>query len=401
MFLNLDYVGPHGIAATYGGWFHVYPFAIMSGIFAAIIGSWIKLRRYRIPTDTLTWSIIFIIPAALFGASFLGKDDPNSPIPFWSKFAFWHGGMSIHGGFLFGIIAGFIIFYIVGRKYKISLWIYGDCIIPNILLGQILGRWGNFFNHELLGSVVSYESLSWLPTFIRDNCFHLVNGGQEMLDGNPVYRAPMFLYESLGDLVLWLVITFMIPNLGKWFGKKPWKVEPDKYQFNLGQNFKYWTITTFNPKYWVKKNRDANRLTWTKMWNDVYYYNEIPKDVVNRALAKVPEFKTTGHWFNDYKQRIKHYGTVSKKLYEINNPQHYRIMYSGVQIGLYLFGWNTIRFILELQREPQDLFLINRPTLDYTVILLVAFLGLAIAAIAQFVAPKYLRSHGWTYEKEY
>lgn len=401
MFLNLDYVGPHGITDTYGGWFHVYSFAIMSGIFASIIGSWIKFRRYRVPSDSLTWSIVFIIPAALFGASFLGKDDPNNPMPFWSKFAFWHGGMSIHGGVLFGIMVGGIIFYIVGRKYKISLWIYGDCIVPNILLGQILGRWGNFFNHELLGSVVNYNSLSWLPAFIRDNCFKLIDGSPEMIGNHIVYRAPMFLYESLGNLGLFVIITFMVPNFGKWFGKKPWKVEPDKYHFDLKQNFKYWVFTTFNPKYWKKKNRDSNHLTWTKMWNNVYYYNKVPEDVVVKALAQVPEVKTTGYWFDDYKQKIKHHIAISKKLYEINNPYNYRMMYAGVQIGLYLFGWNMIRFILELQREPQDLFLINRPTLDYTIILLVSFLGLMIAMFAQFVAPKYLRSHGWTYEKEY
>ncbi|MBP1526729.1 prolipoprotein diacylglyceryl transferase [Spiroplasma endosymbiont of Dactylopius coccus] len=392
--LNLDFFGPHGITDTYGGWFHVYAFAIMSGIFASIIASWVKFKRYRVPTDSLAWSIIFIIPTSLFGASFLGKDDPDKSISFFEKFAFWKPGLSIHGGVLFGIIAGAIIFYFVGRKYKISLWIYGDLIIPNILLGQILGRWGNFFNHELLGNVVSYDSLSWLPAFIRDNCFKLIggpSGNPEMINGEIVYRAPIFLYESIANLGLWLAITFIVPNLGKWFGKKPWKVEPDKFQFHFKDNFKYWGKITFNPKYWNKVNRDPKHLTWTKMWNEVYYYNQVPKNVVNKALAEV---KPSGKKINDYINK-------SKKLYEINNPHHYRMMHAGVQMGLYFFGWNLIRFILELQRPPEDLFLINRPILDYTILLLITFFGLFLAIFAQFVAAKYLRSEGWTYEKEY
>lgn len=394
--LNLDYIGPYGITATYGGWFHVYAFAIMSGIFVSILASWVKFRRYRIPTDSLAWSIIFIIPASLFGASFLGKDDPEISLSFFEKFAFWKPGMSIHGGVLFGIIAGAIIFYFVGRKYKISLWIYGDLIIPNILLGQVLGRWGNFFNHELLGNVVSFDSLSWLPAFIRENCFKLIGGqsGHPEIDsitGEIVYRAPIFLYESLANLGLWLVITLVIPNLGKWFGKKPWKVEPDKFQFNFKENFKYCAKTTFNPKYWSKKNRDPQHLTWTKMWNQAYYYNIVPKDVVNQELATI---QSSGKKINDYINK-------SKRLYEINNPYQYQVMHAGVQMGLYFFGWNLIRFILELQRPPEDLFLINRPILDYTVLLLITFFGLFLAIFAQFVAAKYLRSEGWTYEKEY
>lgn len=393
--LNLNYIGPHGITDTYNGWFHVYAFAIMSGIFASIIASWVKFHRYRVPTDSLAWSIIFIIPAALFGASYLGKDDPNHPIGFFQKFAFWQPGMSIHGGVLFGIITGAIIFYIVGRKYKISLWIYADCIIPNILLGQVLGRWGNFFNHELLGNVVSYDSLSWLPAFIRDNCFRLIGGpdGHPEInaDGSIVYRAPIFLYESLANLGLWLVITLIVPNLGKWFGKKPWKVEPNRFDFDFKANLKYWGKTTFNPSYWSKTNRDLQHLTWRKMWNEAYYYQQVPKNIVNQAIASV---QLSGKKINDYINK-------SKKLYEINNPHRYGMMHAGVQAGLYFFGWNLIRFILELQRPPEDLFIINRPILDYTILLFITFFGLVLAIFAQFVAAKYLRSQGWTYEKEY
>ena len=74
------------------------------------------------------------------------------------------------------------------KKYKISLWTYADCIIPNILLGQMIGRWGNFFNHELLGKEISDPTtgfFSWLPAFIRNNA---------KTDGSGPFREPIFLY---------------------------------------------------------------------------------------------------------------------------------------------------------------------------------------------------------------
>ena len=77
-----------------------------------------------------------------------------------------------------------------------------DIIAPSLLVGQMLGRWGNFFNHEAYGEVVSREFLEkrFIPDFIIENMY---------IDG--AYRQPTFLYESLWCFIA-LVILLLIRN---------------------------------------------------------------------------------------------------------------------------------------------------------------------------------------------
>ncbi|WP_425380403.1 prolipoprotein diacylglyceryl transferase [Spiroplasma endosymbiont of Stenodema calcarata] len=391
---------PHNILATYGGWVHMYAVFITLGMILSVLACFIRLKIKKIPIEPLIWSIFIIIPSSLFGASFFGKvnGDVNNPwvsdsgaVPFWSLFAFWKAGMSIHGGVLFGIIAGLAVFGIVGRKSKISLWVYADCIIPNILLGQILGRWGNFFNHELLGSVTSYDSLRWLPAFIRDNLWQWDASGlsPERINGEIVFRQPIFLYESFFNFLAWVFITFFIPFAGQLFGKKPWKKDPKEYPFDLKYNF----IHFFNRKYHKK-----GKMTWKEVW-DKAYFNYVPTQKQLDEMPKVAIVKTKSTmgnalrqwWYND-----------SSELTKLNNPGRYAITRSGVQTGFYFFLWNLIRFVLETQRDdPLALFIQNNRPLDYAVIILISVLGLLMAIYAQWGAPKKLRKNGYIYEKEY
>lgn len=405
-----SYVGPWGVTSDYG-WFHVYAFTMFLGMIASIAFSWYRLHSKKIPTDGLIWSVIFIIPASLLGASFFGKDDPMNPIGFWQKFAFWQAGMSIHGGVLFGAIVGIIFFAILGKKTKISLWVYGDCIIPNILLGQIIGRWGNFFNHELLGAIVGYSdtlnasnipALSWLPAFIRDNCFQLIGGSPEMSDtGQYVFRAPIFLYESLANLGFWVILTFVLPKSFHWFSKKPWKIEAKKYPLltrvdikNKDKNKMYIYFSLIRRNHLLKK----------KYWNESFYNYHIDKFVIKELNEKYKIKKSMVHkkdFFARYDLMIKNYFARSNELYHLNNPKNYFVMRAGVQMWLYFFGWNLIRFCLELQRDDADLFIINQRVLDYAVLILLFAFGLILAILSQLVFSRYFRSNGWTYEKEY
>ncbi len=77
-----------------------------------------------------------------------------------------------------------------------------DIIAPSLLVGQMLGRWGNFFNHEAYGEVVSREFLEkrFIPDFIIENMY---------IDG--AYHQPTFLYESLWCFIA-LVILLLIRN---------------------------------------------------------------------------------------------------------------------------------------------------------------------------------------------
>ncbi|MDQ7983106.1 MAG: prolipoprotein diacylglyceryl transferase [Spiroplasma sp.] len=441
MMLFSDFSGPWGISSDYG-WFHVYAFTMMFGMALAVFASWYKFHRAEIPADGLAWSVIFIIPASLFGASWFAKNDPLAPIGFWEKFAFWNPGLSIHGGVLFGSIAGLIFFGFYKKKTKISLFTYADLIIPNVLLGQVVGRWGNFFNHELLGEVVGLSptldgsaiaAINWLPAFIRDNCFKLVAGGPETLNGMYVFRAPIFLYESLANLGFWVILTFLLPQTFHWFSKKPWQIEAQKYKLltftnvlderinqastltankkaSKHQNFNHKAMIffdqsksktyRFNDKFnFIIKNpikslnlystlNSRNRKLKRKYWNQAFYFYKPNQFVINKLN-------------DDYQAKKITYHARSKELYHLNNPKNYLVMRSGVQTWLYFFGWNLIRFCLELQRADQNLFIVNRRALDYAVLISIFVLGLIFAILSQLVFAKYNRNSGWTYEKEY
>ncbi|ALA97924.1 prolipoprotein diacylglyceryl transferase [Spiroplasma kunkelii CR2-3x] len=384
---------PHNILATYGGWIHMYAVFITIGMICSVLACFIRLKLKKVPIEPLIWSIFAIIPFSLFGASFFGKYDVKNPILFFTLFAFWEPGMSIHGGVLFGTIIGLIVFGIVGRKAKVSLWVYTDCIIPNILLGQVLGRWGNFFNHELLGSVTSYDSLRWLPVFIRDNLWQWDGLSPETNNiGEIVFRQPIFLYESFFNFLAWLFITFFIPVAGQLFSKKPWKKDPKEYPFDLKYNF----IHFFNRKY-----LKPDKMTWKEVW-DKAYFNYVPNQKQLDEMAKKSGQIDSSKKQTGFTNRIKKWWhNDSAALTKLNNPGRYAITRSGVQTGFYFFLWNLIRFILETQRDDTSLFIKNNRTLDYTVLILIAIIGLGLAIYAQWGASKKFRKNGFMYEKEY
>lgn len=120
-------------------------------------------------------------------------------------FAVWHGGLAIQGGIFTGLIYSYFFF----KKRNIPFLVAGDAIMPGVLIAQACGRWGNFFNHEAFGGNVSLEFLQslHLPDFIIKNMY--INGA---------YHHPTFLYESVGNIVAFLLIIFVVRKLQKHIG---------------------------------------------------------------------------------------------------------------------------------------------------------------------------------------
>jgi len=100
----------------------------------------------------------------------------------------WHGGLAIHGGLITGVLVGWLF----TRKYRLNFWQMADIIAPSVILGQAIGRWGNFFNQEAHGGEVTRGFLEGLhlPQFIIDQMY--ING---------TYYHPTFLYESIWNFV--------------------------------------------------------------------------------------------------------------------------------------------------------------------------------------------------------
>ena len=113
--------------------------------------------------------------------------------------AVWNGGLAIHGAIIGSCIA--ILLYC--KKKKMPFLKILDICVPGLLLGQIIGRWGNFFNGEAHGGVVTRAFLEklHLPNFIIDG-----------MNINGVYYHPTFLYESMLNLVCFIVLIILRRN---------------------------------------------------------------------------------------------------------------------------------------------------------------------------------------------
>ncbi|GAA6238201.1 MAG: prolipoprotein diacylglyceryl transferase [Spiroplasma phoeniceum] len=347
-----------------------------------------------------------ITPIALLGASFFGKYDVKNPIFFFILFAFWEPGMSIHGGLIFGLIAGWIWFGFESQKHNISLWVYADLIVPNILLAQAIGRWDNFFNHELLGAPIAREQLMWLPSFIRDNLFKwyvptpIPNNFHPTeaigINGNPIdptdfnnvkYFQPIFLYESLANILLWFLIVIALPLIFR-------------YSY-------YWRFK--------KEEPDFMQLSWKGVWAK-WYYDIKPDPMVVNNLSQQVNLKKV-YFKNKHKMtkkqvmkahwkycgaRLKQIFTANvRELEKIENPHRLKIFCCGIKTGIYIAGYNFIRIILETQRDDHDLFLKNMRTLDYVILSLMIVIGIILILFAQWIAVIKWRKSGWLYEKQY
>lgn len=167
-----------------------YSFFILLGI---LIGSFLILKEWKKKngkeediTNILFYGILIgIIGARLYYCLFnldYYKEDLLGILEIWN------GGLAIHGGILFGLL--FMIIYC--KKKKINLFLLLDIVTPSLILAQALGRWGNFFNQEAFGRIVSLNFLKnlHLPNFIIERMY--ING---------YYREPTFLYESVFSFI--------------------------------------------------------------------------------------------------------------------------------------------------------------------------------------------------------
>ncbi len=186
-----------------------YGILITLGIVLAILYSLMRARREGISTDDLLdigiFAIIFAIVGArtyyvlTYGISNFFVYDAEGKIKLWktivSIIAVWEGGIAIYGA----IIAGALTVYLVCRHKKIKFTRAFDAISPAVMIGQIIGRWGNFVNGEAHGSVVNSSSPLY---FLRMGLLPNEDSYTKMY-----YYHPTFLYESVWNLIGFLLIN--------------------------------------------------------------------------------------------------------------------------------------------------------------------------------------------------
>lgn len=126
------------------GPFTIYWYAIFI-VFGIIIGYFVANRRAKraaLPEDTIVDLLLYGLPVSIISARLyyvlfelpLYIDDPLSILKIWE------GGLAIHGGLIGAVLTGVIYC----KKKNLSFWNVADVVAPSIVIGQIIGRWGNF-----------------------------------------------------------------------------------------------------------------------------------------------------------------------------------------------------------------------------------------------------------------
>lgn len=185
---------------------HWYGIIMTSAFVLGVLLAQYHAKKAGIDPEHILNMAMYIIPLAIIGARlyYVIFEWQRYQHNIWEVFAIWHGGLAIHGGLIGGFLGGF--WYV--SKHKLGLLKLGDIIFPSVILGQAIGRWGNFINQEAHGDQVSEEFMNRFPHFIKEQMF--IKGA---------YYEPTFLYESLWDLLVFVVLFAMLNKFKKFDGQ--------------------------------------------------------------------------------------------------------------------------------------------------------------------------------------
>ena len=181
-----------------------YAICIVCGMIGATVLSALLMKRRNMSPDLIYLLFVVCIPTAIICARlFSCLTDPNLGIQ--AFFDFREGGLSVTGGVLGGVFAGFV----VCRIRKVSFLRAADCVVVNILIAQALGRWGNFFNGEVYGAKVTDPALQWFPLAVPISPSHYnweVGGIGGFSDPAATWHYAFFFYESVANLIGWAIL---------------------------------------------------------------------------------------------------------------------------------------------------------------------------------------------------
>lgn len=171
---------------------HLYGLVIAVGLMLAVLYCCRRCKEFGLKEDDILDGVLWITPfaivcARIYYVAFSWKAYASNPI---SALYIWEGGIAIYGGVL-GAVLGIAVFC---RIKKLKMATVLDLVLLGFLIGQSIGRWGNFFNREAFGAPTE--------SFFRMGLMNSVTGQWE-------YYHPTFLYESVWNLVGLVLLHFL------------------------------------------------------------------------------------------------------------------------------------------------------------------------------------------------
>lgn len=172
---------------------HYYGILIACGLMLAVIYGWKRCRQFGIIQDDITDGVLWIVPFAVLCARAYycifqwDEEFARDPI---SVLYIWNGGLAIYGGVIGAVIG--VTVYCIFKKIKLPALL--DLVALGFLIGQSIGRWGNFFNREAFGATTE--------SFLRMGLYNTVTQ-------TTTYHHPTFLYESLWNAIGFVGLHFL------------------------------------------------------------------------------------------------------------------------------------------------------------------------------------------------
>ena len=189
-------INPPSYFTVFGMDIYLYGVMIGLGFILGILFCARKSGRFGIKEDDVYDLVIWLIPLSILGArlyyvAFRLEYYLAHPS---ELLAIWNGGLAIYGG----IIMGVLVIFCVAKIKKIPMAAFLELVVFGLLIGQILGRWGNFFNREAFGAITD--------VFCRM--------GLTSPEGTTIYVHPTFLYESLWNFGI-LIFLLVYDKMGR------------------------------------------------------------------------------------------------------------------------------------------------------------------------------------------
>lgn len=197
------------VALPIGHGIYWYGIILATGMLMGLLLCMKQAKRYGLDQDNVLDMILWAVPACILGSRiyyvvfYFSLYQTATGAPDWGRiFAIWDGGVAIYGTVIAGILTAFL--YTKVKKLKFSAML--DLCVMGLLLGQAIGRWGNFMNREAFGAETT------LPWRMR-----LWTSATHYIEVHPT-----FFYESLWNVIGLLLILFVISKARRFDGENTW-----------------------------------------------------------------------------------------------------------------------------------------------------------------------------------
>ncbi|MEG1752228.1 MAG: prolipoprotein diacylglyceryl transferase [Clostridia bacterium] len=174
----------------------MYGITISLAMLCAVAFACLNAKLRGLKSDDIILVALYALPLAIVGARIYYVIFSGHAYTFLEALQIWKGGMAIYGGVIGGAL-GVGLWTIIHKKNFLAI---ADVCAVSLILGQAIGRWGNFFNQEAYGTVVTNPSLQWFPFSV-------------FIEKSATWHLATFFYESIWNLIVFAVLMILIRKI--------------------------------------------------------------------------------------------------------------------------------------------------------------------------------------------